>query len=234
MGVFKRLFKIGQAEAHSVVDKLENPIKMTEQGIRDMKVDLDKSLQALAEVKAMQIRAKRDAEQNKSKAEDYEKKAMAVLEKAKRGDMETAEADRLATEALLRKEEHMKSHATALQNAKKFESNANNLEANIKRLKSNISHWENELKTLKARVKVAESTKKMNKQLANIDSSSTINMLERMKEKVDKEEALSEAYADIANESKSIDDELDQVLEDESKVSASDALEELKKKMEMK
>jgi len=37
MNIFKRLFKIGQAEAHSAVDKLEDPIKLTEQGIRDLK-----------------------------------------------------------------------------------------------------------------------------------------------------------------------------------------------------
>ena len=34
------------------MDKLEDPIKMTEQGIRDMKKDLESSLKALAEVKA--------------------------------------------------------------------------------------------------------------------------------------------------------------------------------------
>ena len=43
---------MGEAEAHSALDKLENPIKLTEQGIRDLKADLDKALQALAEVKS--------------------------------------------------------------------------------------------------------------------------------------------------------------------------------------
>ena len=60
MNVFKRLFKVGEAEMHSAVEMLENPIKMTEQGIRDLKKDLDSSLKALAEVKAMAIRSKND------------------------------------------------------------------------------------------------------------------------------------------------------------------------------
>ena len=34
MNIFKRIFRIGQAEIHAVVDKMEDPIKMTEQGIR--------------------------------------------------------------------------------------------------------------------------------------------------------------------------------------------------------
>ena len=82
MNVFKRLFRVGEAEMHSAVDKLEDPIKMTEQGIRDLKKDLDSSLKALAEVKAMAIRAKNDYQTNKSKAQDYENKAMMLLKKA--------------------------------------------------------------------------------------------------------------------------------------------------------
>ena len=41
MSIFKRIFKIGQAETHSIIDRLEDPIKLTEQGIRDLKKDLD-------------------------------------------------------------------------------------------------------------------------------------------------------------------------------------------------
>ena len=29
MGIFSRMFKVGQAQAHAVVDKLEDPIKLT-------------------------------------------------------------------------------------------------------------------------------------------------------------------------------------------------------------
>ena len=45
-GIFQRLFKTGQAEAHAIVDKLEDPIKLSEQAIRDLKKDLQESLKA--------------------------------------------------------------------------------------------------------------------------------------------------------------------------------------------
>ena len=35
MNIFKRLFKIGQSEANSAIDKMEDPIKMTD--LRDLK-----------------------------------------------------------------------------------------------------------------------------------------------------------------------------------------------------
>jgi len=233
MGIFRRLFKIGQAEAHSAIDKLENPIKLTEQGIRDMKEDLNKSLQALAEVKAMAIRAKNDMALYASQANDYESKAIKLLERAEKGALDPAEADRLAREALVKKEEALSQAARSREDRDKFEASVAQLEQNVKRLKQNISKWENELKTLKARSKVSDATKNLNKQLAQIDSHSTVSMLERMKEKVAQEEALAESYGQIANESKSIDEEIDRALDDRNERGA-DALEALKAKLASK
>jgi len=63
--------------------------------------------------------------------------------------------------------------------------------------------------------------------MAEIDSSSTVSMLERMKEKVAQEEALAEAYGDIAGASKSIDDELEKAAST-TEAKAEDDLSKLK------
>jgi len=229
----KRLFRIGKAEANAALDHLEDPVKMTEQGIRDLKANLSKALTSLAEVKAMGIRAKGDAENYDAKAQEYEDKAFALLKKAKDGGMEQAEADRLASEALLRKADNVKHAELARKNQGYFEGSASKLDKNIDNLKDNISKYENELKTLKARAAVSSASKEINKDLADIDSSSTVSMLERMKEKVAQEEALAESYAEIASENRSIDDEIDAALDSGlAEVKAKDALEELKKKLE--
>ena len=232
MNVFKRLFKVGEAEAHSVINKMENPIKMAEQGIRDLKKDLDSSLKALAEVKALAIRAKNDVQTNKSKVADYESKAVALLKRAQSGDISPADADRLAGEALARKEEYTQAMNQAKTEMDRFNTNVSQLDSKIKKLRSNISAYENELRTLKARVKVSEATAKVNKQMAQIDSSSTVSMLERMKEKVAQKEALADAYGEVAGESTSLDDEIDKAL-DGSNVKASDDLAALKAKLGM-
>jgi phage shock protein A len=231
MNFFKRLFKIGQAEANNALDKLEDPIKLTEQGIRDLKQDLNKSLQAVAEVKALAIRARNDVETYTEKSEDYERKAMLLLQKAQKGELEIEKAERLATEALARKEEQIVLLNQAQSNKENFEGKVSQLKKNLDTIKSNISKWENELKTLKARVKVSEATKKLNKQMANIDSNGTVSLLEKMKDKVAQEEALSESYGEIANESKSLDDDIDSAIGDSSQVKAASDLEALKAKM---
>lgn len=234
MNIFKRLFRIGSAEANSLVDKLEDPIKMTEQGIRDLKKDLAKALEALAEVKALAIRARNDANIDTEKANDYEKKAILLLKRAEKGEITMEEADRLASECLVQKESLMANAATNRANQEKFEANVAKLDANIKTLKSNVKKYEVELKTLRARAKVSKATKNINKQLADIDSTSTVSMLERMKDKVAQEEALAESYADIAGENTSIDQEIDKALDSgSSEVKASDSLAALKAKMGM-
>jgi len=230
MNFFKRLFKMGQAEANSALDNMEDPIKLTEQGIRDMKVDLEKSLEALAQVKALAIRSKNEGEEFLSKVENYQEKAMLLLTKAKNGNLEISEAERLAKEALIKKEESSLHAENSKQESVKLEGSVAQLEKNVAEIKKNISRWENELKTLKARVKVSNATQKLNKQMADIDASSTVSMLERMKDKVNQEEALAEAYGEIANANKSVDDEIDKAI-DITKDTAENELTKLKEQM---
>ena len=230
MNIFKRLFKIGQAEANASIDNMEDPIKMTEQGIRDMKEDLAKSVEAMAQVKAMAIRSKNERDEHQAKAKDYESKAIAILKKAHSGGMEAPEADRLAKEALAKKEEAQAHTDRADADTKKFEGNVAQLQATIQTIKDNIGNWENELNTLKARVKVSSATKNVNKQMAALDSTGTVSMLERMKEKVAQEEALAEAYGDIADTNKSIDDEINAAA-DTSEAKVDDELAKLKEQL---
>jgi len=230
MGIFKRLFKIGQAEAHSKVDKLEDPVKMTEQGIRDLKAQLNKSIEALAQVKALAIRTKNETNAYKEQAKTYENKAIELIQRSQNGALDPAEADRLATAALEKQSQTMNNYKLSATNYQKYDAQVQKLEGSIKQLKNNINKWENEAKMLKARAKVSAATKNVNKQLAGIDSSGTVSMLERMKDKVEAEEALSESYGELAIENKSLEDEIDSVLE-ESSTGGSDALAALKAKM---
>ncbi len=231
MRVFSRLFKIGQAEAHNMADKLEDPIKLTEQGIRDLEKDLDESLKAYAEVKALSIKSKKESTDLRNKANSFEQKAILLLQKAEKGEMDVNEADRLAEEALAKKEEAEKSAEVAEQNASKVDSQLTQLDQNIKKLRSNINHYENKLKTLKARAKVSDATIKLNKQMARIDSTGTISMLEKMKEKATEKGALSEAHADVADPNTSGEDEIDDASQSSGSDSSSEALAKLKEKI---
>ncbi len=230
-GIFQRLFKTGQAEAHAIVDKLEDPIKLSEQAIRDLKKDLQESLKALAEVKAVSIRLSRESEDHRRRAVDYERKAMLLVQKAQGGQMEEAEADRLATEALTRVSESQTRHSESAGQAQAQQETANKLQGNVNELKSKIGSYENDLITLKARTKTANATRKINQHLANVDSKGTVALLERMKEKVEEQEALAEAYGDMGDSQTSVDDEINKALADGKGTAVDDSLAQLKARM---
>ena len=234
MSLFKRLFRVSKAEAHAMVDKFEDPIKMTEQGIRDLKKDLQASMTSLAEVKAIAIRTRREADNHKKLAVDYERKAMMLLQKMQNGEMDQADAERLATQALNKKEESAADAMRLAQEAERHEQMAGQLQANVNKIKSGVNTYENDLVTLKARARTAAATKKINQQIARVDSSGTIAMLEKMKNKVEEDEALALAYGEMADLDKSVDDEIDAALKSGNTVTASVHLLELKKKMGIK
>lgn len=230
MSFFKRLFKVGESHAHNLIDKMEDPIKMTEQGIRDLKNDLTAAMTSLAEVKGIGIRTRKEADKKKNMAQDYERKAMLLLQKLQTKDISQADAERLATEALNLKGECDADSERLAKEAAGHEKRAADLQTKVSKLKSTVTSYENDLITLKARARTAESTKKINAQLARIDSSSTIAMLEKMKAKVEEDESLAQAYGEVAAKEAGIDGEIDAALGGSSG-NGSASLIELKKRM---
>ena len=153
-----------------------------------------------------------------------------ILQKMQSGDIDQAEAERLATEALKKKEESSQKATQALKDWENQDSMASQLQGKIEKLKSTITKYENDLITLRARARTAASTKKINQQLAKIDSSSTIAMLEKMRNKVEEDESLAQAYGEVADIDKSVDNEIDASLAG-SNAAADDSLAALKAKM---
>lgn len=231
LNFFKRLFKVLQSQAHSTISKFEDPIKLAEQGIRDLQKDLEDSMKSLAEVKALNITLKRQLEENKQIAVDYERKAMLLLQKAQNNELNQADGDRLAGEALVKKNQATATAVTLTQNVTGQEKMIAQLEDKIRKLKTQKENWQNELSILKARAKVASSTRKINQQLSQVNSDSTIAMLENMKTKVAEEEALAQAYDDMTFLDSSVDSEINKALEGSVNPAVADSLAEMKARL---
>jgi len=230
MSLLKRVLRIVKAETHAIVDKLEDPIKVTEESIRELKKQLNEAIESLAQVKATQIRFEREAINERERAKMLVKKAESILAKAKSGEMSEEEAQKLVSELLQKAEIHEQNARNLEQEAQKQKEMAMRLQAKIDQLKTVIAKYEAELKTLKARYATAKAVKKINKQLAKVDPSDAISMLEKMKQKVEEEEYLATAYEEIAKKEIMLDVESEvdkKILEMET----SQKLEELKKKL---
>jgi len=233
VSIFRRMFKVAESHAHSAMDNLEDPIKMTEQGIRDLKKNLQASMVSLAQVKSLAIRMAKEGADHKKRAADYERKAMLILKRMEAGEMEAADAERLATAALEKKEEAVQQATTATSTHQTQQRMSDQLQTKVEELKRQISTYETEAITLKARARTASSMRKINQQLAGADASGTVAMLEKMKQKVQEEESLAEAYDQLADVGGNIDEDIDKALAAPSSTAVADSLAALKKKMGM-
>ena len=145
--------------------------------------------------------------------------------------MAMAQAERLATDALTRQESASARAMRLFKDAEQPQLLVSQLQEKIAQCKSTISTHENELITLRARAKTAVVTKRINQQLSRIDSSSTIALLERMKNTVDEDEALAQAYGEVATVASSVEVEIDHALAGAQTTSPQERLAELKAKM---
>lgn len=200
MNIFKRLFKIGQAEIHALVEKMEDPIVLIEQGISDMREELSKAEESYVRTRAISIRTENKLRDKKEESDSLENKAKIALEKSKLGEITPIVAEKLALEALQAKkkilEECQELNTLLDSNTKLLEEISTHIEV----LEFNISKWEKEVTTLKTKRHINAASALANRQMANIDSDSTIHMLERMKAKVADDEALAIALGERAKD----------------------------------
>ena len=230
MNIFKRLLKIGQAEIHALVDKMENPIHLIEQGIEEMKAQLSELTEAYITNRAQLIRNENAAKNKLHDAESYEEKALLLLQKAQKQEIENEKAEQLALDALNIKKKLKEEASNITEESSTYASKINLLNDKIDILKFNIAKWEKELSTLKAKQRINSASLFANQQMANIDNNSTIELLEKMKAKIENQEAFNQAFEEHTKHDTA--QEIDYLLK--SSGNAKDELEALKSKINTK
>jgi phage shock protein A len=189
---------------------------MTEQGLRELRKELADATEAYAKVKALAIRTENDQLQCQKESLNYAEKAILIMQKAQVGQVDLIKAEELAREALSLRRKFWAESEELSNQVVSLQQSSREMLRNTDILKENMEKWEKELRTLKARVKVSKATEQVNKQLAQLDTNGTIAMLERMKNKVEDQEALAKAYGEIAGAKSNLKDELNDLVKDDS------------------
>ena len=191
MGIFSRLFKVGEAKAHQVLDKLEKPELMLEQAIRDQEKSVREAKQKVQSVIATERKTKAILEKEKQEKLNWEERAKTALQGGK---------EDLATRALVRSEEH-ENKATSLQPTWKAQ------RSSVESLKVGIQKMENELAELKrnkdiiiAQSKSAEVKKSIYEAKAKIGKNNTGDLIARMKAKAERQNYEAEAAKEMAED----------------------------------
>ncbi|MFC4556693.1 PspA/IM30 family protein [Virgibacillus kekensis] len=215
---FKRVKTVVGSEMNAMLDKAEDPVKMLDQFMRDMSEDIREVEAAVAKQIANEKMLKRKADDAQAMVEKRQKQAEQAIESGN---------DDLARRALADKGEH-ESQATMMKESwERAKSDADVLRNKLDEMKKEYQQMKLKKDSLKARAESAKTRTKMNRTMSSIGNDESKQGFERMEEKVMQFEAEAETSEDLSQESRSLDDE----FEDLNKNDVDDELAALKKKM---
>jgi phage shock protein A len=221
MGIFSRIGTLIKSNINDIISKAEDPEKMLNQVLVDMKTNLNEAKKQVAVSIADEKRLKKQYEDEDGKAKDWERKAMMAVR---------ANDDVLAREVLARKGEHDE-HAGVLKKQWEIQRDAvEKLKDRLRALNNKIEEAKRKKNILIARKKRAEAQKTIHETMSGLKDTSAFETFDRMTAKIDQLEAEADAGAEIAGQltGDTLEQKFDRL---EAGAGADHALAELKAKM---
>ena len=223
MGLFDRFRRVVKSNVNDMISKAENPEKMLTQLIEDMNGQLIESKKAVASAIADEKQLERQLLQQRTQAEDWEKRAVLAVQEGH---------DDLAKRALVRKQE-LDEYVSSYQDQWQAQRDSvEQLKGSLRDLTQKIEEAQRKKNILIARAKRAEAQQRIQATLSTSRDTSAFEAFDRMAKKVDQIEAQADAEQEINQL-----DAGDKALEQEFKqlegrdTSGDRLLEDLKRKM---
>jgi phage shock protein A len=214
----KSVFK---SEVNAALDKVEDTEKMLNQTVLDMQQQLAAAKQQVALAIADEKRLERQYKENQAQTDSWMDKAKLAVQKGN---------DELAKSALARKSEY---ENLATEYKKQWDAQkaaVEKLKMSLRELERKIDEAKRQKDLLIARNKRAKAQKQIHQTMSSMSTNAgAFDTFERMKNKVDEEEARAEAAAEMAMESGDV--ALEQEFADLEKSSLDDELAGLKAQM---
>jgi phage shock protein A len=191
MGIFNRLGSLFKSNVNDMITKAEDPEKMLNQVMVDMRGQLIEAKKQVAVAIADEKRLEKQWQAEAQTAQEWERKAMLAV---RAGD------DGLAKEALARKTEHDNLAAQFKQQFDLQHQAVEKLKDALRQLNNKIEEAKRKKNILIARQKRAEAQQTIHKTMSGLSDTSAFDTFDRMAEKVEKAEAQAEAGAELAGE----------------------------------
>ncbi len=189
MGILNRISTLIKANINDLISRSEDPEKILNQLILDMKEQLIQAKKQVAVAIADEKRIKKQYEKEAEKSREWEKKAMMAVR---------AGRDELAKEALTRKSEHDQLAEEFKVQWEAQKTAADNLRSSLRQLNKKIEEAQRKKNLLIARKKRAEAQKTIQNTMSGMNDTSAFDAFERMEGRIDQMEAEAEASAELA------------------------------------
>jgi len=191
MGIFDRLSTMIRSNINDLISRAENPEKMLNQLISDMKGQLAKAKQQVASAIADEKKLQADAEAMRKQAQDWERRAMLAVQEGR---------DDLAKQALTRYNEAMQGAQQLHETWVKHKAETETLKGSLRALNDKIEEAKRKKNILVARARRAEAQQRIQETMSGMSDKSAFESFERMSEKIEQQERRAIAAAELQNE----------------------------------
>jgi len=218
---FKRISDVLTANLNDLIDRVENPERMTKQIIREMEDNINKAKAGVIEAIASEKQLQQDLERHRHQSAEWLQKAEEALQ---------AHKEELARAALTRKKEHdniIKALEPSWEAAKRT---SEHLKTQLHALEAKLEEARRKRSTLVARQRAAEARQYLDKTLSNFQAGLDAQAnFARMEDKVAEMEAKAEAAAEFSGDAACLKKDF---LAMEMEKAVEDELTALKKKVQ--
>ncbi len=191
MGIFDRLSSLIKSNINDMISRAEDPEKMLDQIIVDMRTQLAKAKQQVAAAIADEKRLRDQADAEAKQAAEWERRAMLAVQN---------DRDDLAHQALMRQQEHAE-HALQLESTwQNHHAETEKLKASLRDLNDKIEEAKRKKNLLLARQRRAQAQQRIQQTMSGLSEKSAFEAFARMEEKIEMNERQLKASVEIDEE----------------------------------
>jgi len=188
MGIFQKLSTVIKSNINDLISRAENPEKMLNQIILDMRDQLAKAKREVAAAIADERKLKAQLEDEVKQARDWEHRAMLAVKEGR---------DDLAKQALIRQQEHAERAAMLQQTWQQQAAETEKLKGSLRQLNDKIEEAKRKRNLLIAKQKRAQAQRRIHETMSGLSDTSAFEAFNRMADKIDEEERRTLAEAEV-------------------------------------
>ena len=189
MGIFQKISTVFKSNINDLIARAENPEKMLNQIILDMKDQLAKAKREVAAAIADERKLRAQLDDEVKQAREWERRAMLAVKEGR---------DDLAKQALVRQQEHAARAAALEQTWTAQAQETEKLKGSLRLLNDKIEEAKRKRNLLIAKQKRAQAQKRIHETMAGLSDTSAFEAFNRMAEKIEEQERQSLAHAEVS------------------------------------
>jgi phage shock protein A len=188
MGIFQKLSTMIKSNINDLISRAENPEKMLNQIILDMRDQLAKAKREVAAAIADERKLHKQLQDEIQQAREWEQRAMLAVRE---------DRDDLARQALVRQQEHAQRVAMLQQTWQAQATETERLKGSLRQLNEKIDEAKRKRNLLVAKQKRAQAQRRIHETMSGLSDTSAFEAFNRMAEKIDEEERRNLAEAEV-------------------------------------